>query len=59
MTLDTIYYVFEKSTGEFMGSGTPYFDDEVYGCTTVESLLYNPDVDTLIWDGSKWNAVPK
>jgi len=29
----TIYYIYEKATGKFAGSGTVLFDDEVYGST--------------------------
>lgn len=31
----TIYCVYEKATGRFAGSGTPYIDDETYGSTTT------------------------
>lgn len=52
--MQEIYYVFLKSTGEFMGSGTPYYDDETYGCTTVPSPDYNIETEMPVWTGSEW-----
>ena len=59
LSIKTIYYVFEKATGYFMGSGITYFDDDIYGCTEVP----NPDFDfftqNCIWNGTEWTIVPK
>lgn len=30
-----IWYVYEKATGRFAGSGTPYIDTETHGSTDV------------------------
>jgi hypothetical protein len=56
--MQEIYYVFLKSTGEYMGSGTPYFDDEIHGCTTVPSPEYNYEVELPFWTGSEWELRP-
>jgi hypothetical protein len=45
-----IYYVFLKETGEYMGAGTPYYEDETYGCTTVPSIDYNSENEKLFWN---------
>lgn len=52
--MQEIYYVFLKSTGEYMGSGTPYYDDETYGCTTVPDPVYDPETEMIYWTGSEW-----
>lgn len=31
----TIYYVYERATGRFAGSGTPKIDTEAYASTTI------------------------
>jgi len=31
----TIYYVYERATGRFAGSGTPYINNDKYASTTV------------------------
>ena len=30
-----IYYVYERATGRFAGSGTPYIDNETHASTTI------------------------
>lgn len=52
--MDIIYYVFRKDSGEFMGSGTPYFDDDVYGCTQIAIPEYDSDIELAFWNGSNW-----
>lgn len=49
-----IYYVFSKLTSEFAGSGTPFFDDEIYGCTEVATPQYDEHTQKLLWDGNNW-----
>jgi hypothetical protein len=54
---DPIYYVYEKATGNFAGSGTVFYDDETYGCTEIAppaqpaspELKYNLDTQTWAW----------
>jgi len=31
----TIYYVYERATGRFAGSGTPFIDTDTHASTTV------------------------
>jgi hypothetical protein len=57
--MEAIYYVFEKTTGLYMGSGTPYFDDDVYGCTEVPTPNYNNFTETCKWTGTEWIVIPK
>lgn len=54
---NSIYYVYEKATGKFMGSGTPFFDDEIYGCTEIPCPEY-PESESATWDGEKWVIAP-
>jgi hypothetical protein len=51
----TIWAVFEKSTGAFAGSGTPYYDDETYGSTEI--LPETPEGYLAFWDGEAWYYV--
>jgi len=37
-----IYYVYERATGRFVGSGTPYIDNETHASTTVAPLPEPP-----------------
>jgi hypothetical protein len=53
-----IYYVYDKATGEFAGSGTPFIDDDTHGCTTTAP---NQAIDKttkpehkLKWNGENW-----
>lgn len=50
-----IYYVFSKLTSEYAGSGTPYFDDEFYGCTEVPAPAYNEYTEIPTWNGNEWD----
>lgn len=52
-----IYYVFSKLTSEFAGSGTPFFDDEIYGCTEVAAPQYDEQTQKLLWDGNNWTII--
>lgn len=45
----TIYYVYRKDTGEFAGSGTPFFDDEEHGCTEIAAPSYDSESQCLFW----------
>lgn len=36
----TIWYIYDKTTGVFMGSGTPYFDTDDLGSTEIPSPPY-------------------
>lgn len=49
-----IYYVYEKATGFFAGSGTPFFDDEVYGCVTIPNPPYTSMTHQCRWTGEEW-----
>lgn len=51
--MEPIYYVFLKSTGEFMGSGITFFDDEVHGCTETANPPYS-ESQMAFWTGSEW-----
>src|SRR5690606_32804355 len=54
-----IWYVYEKATGRFAGSGTPYIDTETHGSTDVpvppeppqmqSAWFFNPE--TQEWEG--------
>ena len=51
------YYVYKKSNGAFAGHGTPFIDDEFYGCTEIKAPEYEDgvnfpyfDVDTQTWE---------
>lgn len=57
--MQAIYYVFEKATGLYMGSGTPYFDDDIYGCTEIPTPSYNNFTQTCKWTGTEWIVIPK
>lgn len=50
-----IWAVFEKSTGAFYGSGTPYFEDETYGSTEIPPEI--PEGYLAFWDGEAWYYV--
>jgi hypothetical protein len=51
----TIHYCYKKDTGEFMGSGTPFYDTEEIGCTTVSSPNYDHDKNELpYWENDAW-----
>lgn len=54
MAEQTIWAVFEKATGAFAGSGTPYFDDDIYGSTDI--LPETPPGKNAFWDtdGGVW-----
>ncbi len=53
-----IYYCFEKITGRFAGSGTPYYDTESIGCTTEPSPLYEQYVNFPFWENGAWVLKP-
>ena len=51
----SIYYCFSKQTGEFMGSGTPFFDTEEIGCTTTPTPSYNHmNKEMPFWINEAW-----
>jgi hypothetical protein len=50
----TMYYVYEKATGLFAGSGTPFFDDAVHGCVTVPNPVYDYKTQQCNWTGQEW-----
>jgi len=53
----SIYYVFRKETGEFSGSGTPYYDDAEYGCTETPLPEFDSEVidpSSFHWNGTEW-----
>lgn len=54
----TIYYVYRKDTGEFAGSGTPFFDDEEHGCTEIAAPSYDSETQKLFWlfDTETWEV---
>lgn len=51
---DTIWFVFSKQDGSFLGSGTPYHDDETVGSTAIEAPEYNHLTERLTFTGSEW-----
>lgn len=53
-----IWYVFLRSTGDYMGSGTPHYDDVVYGSTLDPVPDYDSDTQTAHWDGTAWMLRP-
>jgi hypothetical protein len=50
----TIYYCYEKETGKFAGSGTPFYDTETIGCTTEPCPEYEQDVNFPYWENNTW-----
>lgn len=54
----TIYYCYEKETGKFVGSGTPYYDTETIGCTTESSPDYEEGVNFPYWENNTWSLKP-
>ncbi len=47
---DTIYYVYERATGTFAGSGTAKIDDETFGSTTVVPIEVKSDDPIVRYD---------
>ena len=43
MSEQIIYYCYRKDDGRFMGSGVPYYDNDVVGCTTTPCPPFNHD----------------
>jgi hypothetical protein len=56
--MQEIWAVYERETGKFAGSGTPRFDDSIYGSTLIlpknagavwddatQDWTYNPSLD--------------
>lgn len=58
MNQQTIYYVFRRSDGEFMGSGYTLYDDATYGGTTV-AYPELPDGTKAYWNGTDAWVVPE
>jgi hypothetical protein len=54
---EAIWAVYEKQTGAFAGSGTPYFDDDTYGSTDI--LPDIPEGELAFWNGAAWYYVPE
>jgi formate-dependent nitrite reductase cytochrome c552 subunit len=52
-----IYYAFEKITGEYAGSGTPFIENETHNCTAVTVPDYDSEVEKAFFDGEKWVVV--
>ena len=50
-----IYYCFERATGLFCGSGTPFIDTDTHSCTTKPSPVYDSETEFCFWDGEAWN----
>lgn len=50
-----IYYVFDRLTGEFAGSGTPFFDNEQHGCTEIATPDYDHATQIPVWNGDNWD----
>jgi hypothetical protein len=51
-----IWYVYEQADGRFAGSGTPHFDDDVYGSTLTPTPEYGED-QIPVWNGDGWDVV--
>jgi hypothetical protein len=54
--MEIIWAVYERETGAFAGSGTPYFDNETYGSTVA--LPDPPENCGAVWDGTMWVYPP-
>ena len=52
--MENIWYCFERSTGEFAGSGTPHIDNETHGSTLVPCPSYIQGGPLPVWNGSEW-----
>jgi hypothetical protein len=50
-TPQTIYYCYRKDDGRFMGSGTPYHDDDVVASTTDPCPPFNCGLGSI--DGER------
>lgn len=57
---DTIWFVFSKQDGSFLGSGTPYHDDDTVGSTAIEAPEYDHTTERLTFTGNAWvvSAIP-
>jgi hypothetical protein len=66
-----IYYAFEKTTGLFMGSGTPYYDNDEIGCTETavpqefyehmnlpENSSSSEGIKFPFWENNEWVLKP-
>ena len=54
----TIYYCYKKTTGEFMGSGTPQIDNSEIGCTTEPCPAYDHKKELPYWENDAWVLKP-
>lgn len=54
--METIYYVYRKTDGRYMGHGITFFDDAVHGSTT-EPVPDMEESQTATWDGERWVIV--
>lgn len=56
-----IYYVYNRATGEFAGSGTPFIDNDTHGCTIVapDQAVVRETTEPkhkLKWNSNSWIA---
>jgi hypothetical protein len=51
-----IYYVYEKGTGQFAGSGITFFDDNTYGSTEVVVPEIADEEKNAFWMGDHWEV---
>ena len=59
MSDSVIYYVFEKATGKFAGSGVTFFDNGIYGSTEIPNPTFDHITENCVWDGLRWNIVSR
>lgn len=52
-----IWYIYEKPTGVFAGSGATFFDDEQYGSTEIPVPDYDFDTQNAYFRGDHWEIV--
>ena len=54
----TIFYVYNRSTGEYAGNGTTVYDNDQYGCTEIACPSFT-DSEVPIFNEEKWVISPK
>jgi hypothetical protein len=55
---DTIWYIYQKADGLYMGSGTPFYDDALYGSTEIPSPVYDWEVEIPYFIDGVWIIKP-
>ena len=55
--MDTIYYLYNKTTGEYGGSGITPIEDDTWASTTVVPPAETPTPKSLVWADGAWSWV--